>query len=265
MDQESSRDVPARALFGLRILSADFNQAMRLLGAAALETGGPARIVVTPNVDHVVRLERDAPFKARYASADFIFADGMPIVWASRLLGRPLAQRVTGADLFVALCRQAAQARWPVSLVGGQPGAEAQLQTLFQSVYPGLDIDICCPSMGFDPLGAEGDRVAARIRARAPRLVFVCLGLPKQEQWALRHAAAFPGGVLLCVGAAMEFALGLRARAPRWVQGLGAEWLWRLLSDPSHLWRRYLLDDPYFLILCWREWRRARTTYKDDA
>lgn len=265
MSQESPRDVSAQSLFGLRILSVDFDRAVRLLSHAAIDASGPARVVVTPNVDHVVRLDRDAWLKARYACADFTFADGMPIVWASRLLGRPLPQRVTGADLFVAMCGVAVREKWHVCLVGGRPGAEPRLQSLFQSIYPGLSIDFHCPSMHFDPLGTEGDEIASRIRKRAPRLVFVCLGLPKQELWALRHAASFQGGVLMCVGAAMEFALGLRSRAPHWVQNLGAEWLWRLLSDPARLWRRYLVEDLRYLKICWREWRQAGLQSKDGA
>lgn len=245
-------------LFGLDLHAVTFHEAVRLLSAAATDATGAARVVVTPNVDHLMRLERMPQFRTRYAQADFIFADGMPLVWASRMLGASLPERVTGADLFVAMCRQAVAHRWRVALLGGRPGTEADLVARFQHSFPGLHIDIIAPSMQFDPDGEEGQEAAERIAAMQAQVVFVCLGMPKQEEWALRHAAALPGGVALCVGAAMEFAIGLQQRAPLWVQRSGLEWLWRLASQPRRLWRRYLIDDPKFLALCWREWRQRR-------
>lgn len=265
MRQISSLQPPVPTLFGLAIRSVRFDRAVALLADAADRREGPARVVLTPNVDNVVRLERDQDFKQRYVQADFMFADGMPIVWASRWLGHPLPERVTGADLFVALCQVAVRQHWKIFVLGGRPGTEDFLLTRFGACYPGLDIEIFCPSMSFDPLGEEGTAAAERIRACAPRIVFVCLGMPKQELWSFRFADSLPGGVVMCVGAAMEFALGLRSRAPAWVQRSGVEWLWRLLSNPRRLWRRYLVDDPYFLVLFWREWRRFRLSGQGEA
>lgn len=242
-------------LFGLNIQPLNFQAACALLADAAMQTSAPARVVVTPNVDHIVRLEHRPDLKAVYRQANYVFADGIPIVWASRLFNTPLPERVTGADLFVSMCRQAVERQWKVVLLGGRPGTKHELLGHFQRIYPGLNIEIITPSMQFDPLGQEGVQAAEHIAALKPNIVFVCLGLPKQELWAMHHAAHLPGGVLLCVGAAMEFALGLKPRAPLMLQKIGLEWLWRLLSDPKHLWRRYLLDDPYFLVICWKEWR----------
>ncbi|MEI2414846.1 WecB/TagA/CpsF family glycosyltransferase [Orrella sp. JC864] len=254
--------MPTRRLFDLDILAATFEQAVALLGEAALRRDGRAQVVVTPNVDHVVRLERAPDFKRRYAQADFLFADGMPLVWASRLLGAPLPERVTGADLFTALCRQAQAHGWRVGLLGGMPGQQALLAERFAQHYPGLDIAIRCPSMQFDAHGPEGQQAAQWARELDADILFVCLGMPKQENWSLHHAASLRGGILLCVGAAMEFAVGLQKRAPRRVQAAGLEWLWRLLGNPRRLWRRYLVDDPRFLLLCWRQWRAGRRRAK---
>lgn len=250
--------LPTVRLFELDIAAVPFDGAVQALSAAAERRDGRARVVVTPNVDHVVRLDARPEFRARYARADYIFADGMPVVWASRLLGRPLPQRVTGADLFVSLCRQAQRRNWHVMLLGGRPGSEAELKARFAQYFPGLRIDIVCPSMQFEPLGAEGEAFAQQVRLAAPDVVFACLGLPKQENWALHYAPSLPGGVVLCVGAAMEFAIGLSRRAPRLFQRTGMEWLWRLLSSPRRLWRRYLVDDPWFVLLCWKQWRSQR-------
>jgi N-acetylglucosaminyldiphosphoundecaprenol N-acetyl-beta-D-mannosaminyltransferase len=247
--------LPAVELFGLNIAALSFDEAVERLAQAAGLRDGRARVVVTPNVDHIVRLDASPELRARYARADFIFADGMPLVWASRLLGRPLPGRVTGADLFVALCRRAQERGERVMLLGGRPGAEADLQARFAHYFPGLDIVIVCPSMNFDPLGEEGQACARRVCEAAPDMVFVCLGLPKQENWALHYAPALPGGIVLCVGAAMEFAVGLQRRAPLLWRRAGLEWLWRLLTNPRRLWRRYLVEDPRFALLCWRQWR----------
>jgi len=252
---------PRVRLFDLDLVAVDFPQAVALLVADAAGAER-AKVVATPNVDHLTRLDAMPAFRARYAAADYLFADGMPIVWASRWFGRPLPERVTGSDLTVALCREASARGWRVAMLGGSPGQEDLLRSRFASAYPGLQVDIRCPSMQFDPLGAEGEAAAQWVRERAPRLVFVCLGMPKQESWALHHAPTLPGGVVMCVGAAMEFALGMQRRAPLVFQRAGFEWLWRLASNPRRLWRRYLVDDRKFLGLLWREWRGQRPTAK---
>ncbi|MFW7349230.1 MAG: WecB/TagA/CpsF family glycosyltransferase [Pigmentiphaga sp.] len=258
----STAPIPASpcpvTLFGLEILPARFAEAVDILERAVEQRLPGAKSVFTPNVDHIVRLDTHPEWRSFYAQANYLFADGMPVIWASRLLGKPLPERVTGADLFVALCHRAVARQWQVVVLGGMPGEEQKLENLFAQVYPGLLVRVMCPSMQFQPDGQEGQEAADRIRAMAPDLVFVCLGLPKQERWIIRHAPGFPHGVTLGVGASMEFALGLKKRAPIPIQRLGFEWLWRLLSDPKRLWRRYLKEDPRFLALCWREYRRSR-------
>lgn len=250
---------PSIALFGLDIAAVSFDTALDVLCDAALQRDGRARVAVTPNVDHLVRLDRQPELKRLYRTADYLFADGMPVVWASRLFGMPLPGRVTGADLLPALCERARVGGWKVVIVGGQPGHEAALINGLARNYAGLKFEVIAPSMAFDPLGSEGDAIAERVRAAAPAIVFVCIGMPKQERWALHNAARLPGGLMLCAGAAMEFAAGLQKRAPAWMQRNGLEWCWRIMQDPARLWRRYLIEDRHFLSICWRQWRVART------
>ncbi|WP_420226462.1 WecB/TagA/CpsF family glycosyltransferase [Pigmentiphaga litoralis] len=155
-------------LFDLNVRPVTLKQAVDLLAAWITERHSRGGVVVTPNVDHIVRMEKAAPeFRESYASAEFIFADGMPVVWASRLLGRPLPERVTGADLFVALCQEAISRNWRVSVIGGIPGTEKTLEDRFRDSYPGIDVQVHCPSMTFDPLGPEGQAAADLQRARA--------------------------------------------------------------------------------------------------
>jgi len=246
---------PKVELFGLDIAALTFDEATQALAQAAARRDGAAQIVVTPNVDHVVRLESNPDFKARYAQADFIFADGMPVVWTSRLVGRPLPERVTGADLFVALCKQAQAENWQVVVLGGDARIEEEIRQGFARSFPGLRVEILSPSMQYDPDGLEAQEHARRIRELAPRIVFVCLGMPKQEKWAFRYAPTLPGGIILCAGMAMMFAIGMQSRAPLWMQRSGLEWLWRMCSEPRRMVRRYLVEDAKFLGLFWREWR----------
>jgi N-acetylglucosaminyldiphosphoundecaprenol N-acetyl-beta-D-mannosaminyltransferase len=240
-------------LFGLQLNAVCFQDAVEILCQQVPLR--PAKVVVTPNVDHVISLADNTALRDIYNSADFKFADGMPVVWASRLLGQPLPERVTGADLFVALCQQAQERHWHVAVLGGMPGDESMLLTRFAEVYPGLQVTIKSPPMGFDYQSGQGSDAANWVNAVQPDVVFVCLGFPRQSLWSLKNRADLDTGLVLCVGAAMEFALGLKSRAPLWMQSNGMEWLWRLASEPGKLWRRYLVRGPRFLTLVWREWR----------
>ncbi|MCZ2498409.1 WecB/TagA/CpsF family glycosyltransferase [Xylophilus sp. Kf1] len=252
-------------MFGLDILAMDFEQAALALEARAASRARPCCVVVTPNVDHLTRLDRATPeFRAMYASADAIFADGMPLVWASRHFSdTPLPGRVTGADLFVRLARRAGERGWPIFVLGGQPGEEAALSAGLAARFPGLRATVFAPSMQFDPEGAEGLEALRRIAEVRPAIVFACLGMPKQERWAMGHRHEIDASVVMCVGAALEFALGQKRRAPAWMQRIGFEWLWRLLSEPRRLWRRYLVQSLRFARLLRQE--RADAIRKQQA
>jgi len=256
---KTSSVFPCSRLFGLDICATDLDQAAAHLLLLAQRRAGPPAVVVTPNVDHLVRLDADIAFKQVYAQADYIFADGMPLVWASRKSATPLPERVTGADLFVVLARACAEQQLPVLVIGGLPGQEQMLTQAFARIYPGLPVQLYCPSMQFDPLGAEGIEALRLVNAARPAIVFVCLGMPKQERWAMAQRAQMQAGVVMCVGAAMEFALGFKARAPMWMQKSGLEWTWRLASEPRRLWQRYIVQGSRFIGLLRREWQQQRT------
>jgi N-acetylglucosaminyldiphosphoundecaprenol N-acetyl-beta-D-mannosaminyltransferase len=250
-------DIPRKtiALFGLNLDAVTHEEAVSVLCAQVRSR--PAKVVVTPNVDHVISLEENAALKAVYSSADYLFADGMPVVWASKLLGRRLPARVTGADLFVSLCQKAMQNGWRVSVLGGMPGQESMLLERFAAVYPGLQVTLRSPPMGFDYRTDEGRAAVEWVNGSNADIVFVCLGFPRQSLWSIHNRQHLNAGLVLCVGAAMEFALGLKSRAPAWMQTSGLEWLWRLASEPQKLWRRYLIRDPQFLRIVAREWWKS--------
>lgn len=245
-------------LFGLDIQRLHFSAANHELLKVAAERNHPSRIVVTPNVDHVVKLDQQPAFKQLYTTSDYIFADGMPIVWASKMTATPLPERVTGADLFVSLCLGCMEKQMSIFILGGQPGQESMLQAAFGKTYPGLKVSIFCPSMQFDAEGPESDEAIRQIQHAQPNILFICLGMPKQEKLAFRYRTQFRSNnvpLILCVGAAMEFALGQKKRAPLWMQKIGMEWSWRLATEPRRLWQRYTTQGWKFLGLLRREYR----------
>jgi N-acetylglucosaminyldiphosphoundecaprenol N-acetyl-beta-D-mannosaminyltransferase len=215
--------------------------------------------VFTPNVDHVVLASRDPELARAYAAVDLSLADGMPIVWASRLLGAPLPEKVSGSDLVLPLVERAARRGWRVYLLGGAPGVAAQAAERLQARFPDLLLaGADAPRVTLAERDAEGDAALARLAAARPELVLVALGAPKQELWIHRNRAALAPAVAVGVGASLDFVAGRVRRAPRWMSRTGLEWLWRLGREPRRLWRRYLVQDPAFAAILWRELRALR-------
>jgi N-acetylglucosaminyldiphosphoundecaprenol N-acetyl-beta-D-mannosaminyltransferase len=213
----------------------------------ALVRGGHGGAVYTPNVDHVVKAQRDPEFRAAYDAADLSLADGMPLVWASRMVGVPLPERVAGSDLVLPLADLAARRGWRVYLLGGAPGdAEGAARVLGRAGVIVAGLDAAHIDLGAE--GAEAARAAAeRARLHRPDLVLVGLGAPKQEIWIHRHLEVLRPAVALGIGASLAFIAGTQTRAPRWMARSGLEWLHRLACDPKRLWRRYLVDGAAFL------------------
>ncbi|HLW61692.1 MAG TPA: WecB/TagA/CpsF family glycosyltransferase [bacterium] len=246
------------ALAGIAFDDLDLAETVALLDRAI--TGGTQGYVVTPNVDHVVQYQRDPAFRAACDGAALRVADGMPVVWGTRLLGRSLRARVAGADLLPALCEMAAERGHTVFLLGGQKGVADQAAARLAARYPGLRVaGTYTPPDRFEPFGEAGAAALWAVNATKPALLFVALGAPKQEFWVHHHWARLNATVVVCVGAALDFAAGTQRRAPRWMQRAGLEWLWRLALDPRRLWRRYLVRDGAFLGILLKEWWKERT------
>ena len=224
----------------------------------ALATGTRG-YVVTPNVDHLVEYERNASYRAACDGAWLRLADGMPIVWASHVLGRPLPARVAGSDLLPALCRLAAARGHSIFLLGGQAGVAERAAARLTAECPGLRIaGLHAPPAGFDPDGPASEAAVAAVNAVRPALLFLGLGTPKQEVWLHRRWDRLGATVAICCGAAIDFAAGVQIRAPRWMRDAGLEWAWRLGRDPRRLWKRYLVRDAAVVGIFLKEWRNAR-------
>jgi N-acetylglucosaminyldiphosphoundecaprenol N-acetyl-beta-D-mannosaminyltransferase len=232
---------------------------------AGLVAAGEPSFVVTPNVDHIVRLQHDDGFRRAYADASLVLADGSPLLWASRVLGSPLAERVTGSDLFPELCRRAAERSWSVYFFGGRPGAAEEAGVRMRARFPGLAVaGTDCPPLGFERDPAVDAACVRRIREARPDILFVGLGAPKQEKWIHAHRADLGVPVSVGIGVTFDFVAGMVRRAPLWLQRAGLEWLWRLLMEPGKLWRRYLIDDTRFFRLVLAQ-RRGAGVSRIDA
>lgn len=205
-----------------------------------------SRYVCLSNVHSVVLANREQGFGRALRLADMATPDGAPVAWAMRRFGAPAQRRICGPDLMLALCDDAAEAGLPVFLYGSTQATLERLRDNLLRRFPRLRI-AGLVSPPFRPLSdAEEDAIVARINDSGAALVFVGLGCPKQELWMQRHRGRIHA-VMLGVGAAFDFHAGTLARAPRWMQRCGLEWLHRLASEPRRLWKRYLVTNSRFI------------------
>lgn len=186
--------------------------------------------------------------------ADLVVPDGRPIFWAQRLLGNKDAQQVRGQDLMNALCAASGTDNLKIGLYGGfNAEVLAQVVTNLQHHYPDIQI-VYKYSPPFRPLTAEEDaQIVDEINSAGVNVLFVGIGCPKQERWMAEHKSKL-ACVMLGVGAAFDFIAGSKKHAPRWMQVLGLEWLFRLCSEPSRLWKRYLKQNPRFIYYFLQQW-----------
>ena len=239
-------ELPFVRLHGLDVHAVTQRQAVDYMMACS--RAGRGGWVITPNLDHLRRFSIHPDFAAFFPQAQLVVADGMPLVWASRLQGTPLPQRVAGSDLIWSLSAAAAAHGIPLYLLGGDPGAAEAAGRVLCGRYPGLKIvGFECPPVGFDKDAAAVAAMMARLQAAQPGIVFVALGSPKQEQLIARLRHCLPQAWFLGVGISFSFVAGRVRRAPKWMQRCWLEWLHRLLQEPRRLAKRYLIDDLPFL------------------
>lgn len=200
---------------------------------------GTGFALATLNLDHLVKLRSDRAFREAYRAQDLVCADGNPIVWVSRLAGRPVSL-VPGADLVQPLAALAAEHNVSVALIGSTDAALAGAAESLTRTTPGLEIAArISPAMGFDPEGAAAGEIIDAIRISGARLVFLALGAPRQERFAARLRRELPGVGLASIGAGLDFLAGHQVRAPEWMRRSALEWLWRMASNPRRLAARY--------------------------
>jgi len=256
---------PQVTIGGIGIDGYSFSEVVDAVTDHALSPRAAPRYVITPNVHHILLLQDDAHFREIYRKAFLVVPDGVPLLWAARFLGTSLRGRVNGTDLFERLCEVAAEKGLGVFLLGGRPGAADGAARVLKARHPQLHVvGTDCPPYGFEKDATELQRIKAKVKKAAPDFLFVGLGAPKQEKWMFTHCEALEVPISVGVGVSFEFVAGTVRRAPRLMQVMGLEWLFRLVTEPRRLWKRYVVGNPRFLWLVFKQ-KLGLLHFADDA
>lgn len=215
---------------------------------------GKKNYVVTPNLDHIVKLEEDQDFVRCYDNAGLVLADGNPLIWASKILGTPLKALVTGSDLFPALCEHAATKGYRLFFLGGLEGVAEKAAEELRKKYPQINIvGTYSPPFGFDKNPEENRKILNMVNALKPHLLFVGVGAPKQEKWMYNNITELDINVALGIGASFDFEAGTIKRAPKVFRQVGLEWFWRFSNEPTRLFKRYFVDSAQFVPIIYNQ------------
>lgn len=228
---------------GVSVHDVSFDEAVELIIQWARE--GSGGYVSTPNIDHLVRARRDPKFRALMMGARLRVPDGMGLIYASRLRGRPFRGAVTGRLLPEAIVRKTTSEPFRIGLIGGRDDAP-QKATARLNELGGNVVAAVSPPIGFEIGGALDQEATAILKAADPQIVLVGFGAPKQETWMARHQPDMPHAVMLGIGQTIDILGGRVGAAPAWMTRVGLEWAFRLMHDPRRIGRRVFVDDPPF-------------------
>lgn len=247
-------------LFGIQIDSCTLEDAVLKLQDVLRGSERTCQFVVTPNVDHLVQLREHRALQQAYQKASWVFADGKPVVAASRLLGRGLPTVVPGSDLVPALLQTSTQ-QSPLRyyLLGAAPGVAERASEKIKEEWPTAQcVGFESPPLGFEKDPQANQEIIQRVNQAQPDLLVLGLGAPKQELWIAKHADALEAKLAVCAGATIDFLAGEKQRAPRWMRSLALEWFHRMASEPQRLLPRYAKDAWFFPQIVFRQWISQR-------
>lgn len=200
--------------------------------------------VVTPNVDHIVRLEKDEELQKVYKNASLILTDGKPLIWISKWYKTPIKEKISGSDLFPRVCQLAANKNYTMYLLGAAEGVADTAARNLMEKYPGLNIvGTYSPPFGFEKNKQEMNKIKTQIQDVHPDILIVGLGCPKQEKFMYYHCKELGVPISFGLGASIDFEAGNIKRAPKWMINHGLEWLYRFSKEPKRLFKRYFVDD----------------------
>ncbi len=232
-------------ILGVEVAAVQIDDVVRMM-TGWIEQKDHGHYIAVTNTHVVTESWLSPEYKNVLNSADMVVPDGMPLVWLGRLGGYPLKRRVYGPELMESFLRETGP-RYRHFLYGGKPGIPEKIADRLSGKYPGLRF-VGSYSPPFRSLTKKEDRdIVGMINDIGPDVLWVGLGAPKQEVWMYEHACELRVPVMVGVGAAFDFLAGVKPQAPLLFRENGFEWLWRLLSEPRRLWRRYLLYGPLFI------------------
>lgn len=250
---------PPALIFGVPISDVTMDETLDLF-AELIDAGrgtGRSFQVATANVDFLVNALGDPRLRDVLQAADLCLADGTPVVWAARLLGMPIRERVAGSDLFPKLVERAAATGWRVHVIGSFPEVAERALAMMAERHPTARLTIDASPRIPDPTDVD-PAVLDSIRAAQPDVLCVALGNPKQERFIATYREQLGVPVLIGIGGTLEMLTGERRRAPRWMQRAGLEWVVRAVQEPTRLVPRYAHDIRVFAPRFVSEWRAAR-------
>lgn len=241
-------------VLGVRIDNVTMEQAVERIRGFVAKKDKP-HLVVTCNPEMVMTAYTDQLLAEILRRADLVVPDGIGVVWASRILQRPLAERVPGIELMEAVLAAAAQSGWRVFLLGAEPGVAERAGAEMQKAFPGLNI--VGQHHGFFDKTTE-PQVLELIRRTQPHILLVALGVPRQEKWAAAHLASLKVPVAIGVGGSFNVWAGVDKRAPLWIRRIHLEWLYRLLRQPWRF-RRALAIPQFMAAVIWERLFRGES------
>ena len=232
----------------VRILNIDIDNISRSELLHKLHRG----VVFTPNVDHLMKLQKDNEFLEAYSISDINICDSQILIYASKFLGTPIQEKIAGSDFFPAFCKfHCHNHDIKIFLLGAAPGIAQKAQKIINNqIGRDIIVDSYSPSFGFEKNEKECHKIIDIVNGSGANVLVVGVGAPKQEKWIYRYRKQLPSiNIFMGLGATIDFESGKIRRSPRWMSQVGLEWLFRLYCEPRRLWKRYLIDDIPFLRL----------------
>lgn len=210
-------------------------------------------VVFTPNVDHLIKLQKDLDFQQAYSMSDYKVCDSQVLIYASKFLGTPIKEKISGSDLFPAFYNyHQYNHNIRIFLLGAGEGvANIAQNKINQKVGRNIIVATYSPPFGFEQDEQECEKIVQMINNSDATVLAIGVGAPKQEKWIYKHKGKLPYiKIYMAVGATIDFEAGNVKRCPQWMSKVGLEWLFRILCDPKRLWKRYLIDDlPFFRLI----------------
>ncbi|MBN1627892.1 MAG: WecB/TagA/CpsF family glycosyltransferase [Deltaproteobacteria bacterium] len=235
-------------VLGCHIDIMDMSEVLDRVEAFIIEGGSHQHVVV--NVDKLVKAHRDPNLKNIINQCDLVNADGMPVVWASRLLGDGLKERIAGIDLFIKLVERAEGKGWRVYFLGAKDAVVSKIVSLLKEKHPSLNI------AGYRNgywTKEEESNVVKTIKSAKPDILFVAMSSPQKEEFLGAYLKDMQVPFAMGVGGSFDVVAGIVKRAPVWMQRTGLEWFYRFLQEPRRMFKRYFIDDTYFIVLLVKE------------